>query len=326
MQRIDALNGEGRRSLPLDLRPHGAEAAGEVDDFWLPRRVLQNGRSLRQRRGHEGVFRSADRDEGEFERPALQPARRIAMHIAVLQVERGAHRLQRLQVQVHRPRSDGATAGEGDDGPPLPRQKRSEDEDGGAHFPHDVVMREMVVDGGRAHRQHPARLQRRDLTAEGGEKVRHRLDVGEARRVGQRQRLLRQQGGGHEGEAGVLRPADGDGSVERLSALDDDAVHSVFLSAFVVFRRIIVAVKRRIGAFRVETGKILAPPRLILAPAQIRPELRRQPRRPFVLDRFLAHGAGLAGRGAAVKHAKRVLHSPRVSPKTRAPDGPRMLP
>src|SRR5579862_2637007 len=57
------------------------------------------------------------------------------------------------------------------------------------------------------------------------QQMRQRRDIGEDRHVAQRQRLLGEEGGGHKRQGGVLRPADRDGTGERLAAPDTDPVH-----------------------------------------------------------------------------------------------------
>jgi hypothetical protein len=158
-----ALDGEGRGALALDPRAHRAQAAGEVDDLGLARGVADLGRALRQRRGHERVLGRAHGDEGNSMTAPFSPPFAPGVDVALAQVERRAQRLERLEVQVHGPRADGAAAGQRDDRLPVARQQRPEDEDRGAHLAHDVVvgpLRGQVV--GR-QRQHPPALQRLHL-------------------------------------------------------------------------------------------------------------------------------------------------------------------
>ena len=71
-----------------------------------------HGLALGQRRRHQRGFGGADRDEGKLDTRALQPARRAGDDIAVFEFDLRAHRLQRLQMQIDRPRADGAAAGQ----------------------------------------------------------------------------------------------------------------------------------------------------------------------------------------------------------------------
>ncbi len=129
--------------------------------------------------------------------PRSRPATR-AIDIAGVEFDRGAHLLQPLEVQVDRPRADGAAAGQRDPRLPHPRQQRPEHQDGGAHLAHDVVRRLGIGDRA-AERERAAVIAgtvHRDAVL--GQQLRHRLDIGEPRHVGQHQPLLGQQPGGHQ--------------------------------------------------------------------------------------------------------------------------------
>src|SRR6056297_3858164 len=77
-------------------------------------------------------------------------------------------------------------------------------------------------------RQHLAALHLRDLRAERLQQRAHRLDIRQARRIGQGQWLFAEQGGGHQREAGVLGPRDRDLSPEWAIARDDDRIHLLY--------------------------------------------------------------------------------------------------
>jgi hypothetical protein len=53
------------RAGALDLRAHGVQAVGEIDDFRLARRVLDHRVALGERRRHQHHMGCADRDFGE---------------------------------------------------------------------------------------------------------------------------------------------------------------------------------------------------------------------------------------------------------------------
>ena len=62
--------------------------------------------------GHDDILGRADRDAGEGVGPAVQPLGRGRPDIAGGEVDLGAERLERLQVEVDRPIADRAAAGE----------------------------------------------------------------------------------------------------------------------------------------------------------------------------------------------------------------------
>ena len=99
--------------MPLDLGAHLDEAVGDVDDLGLARGILDHGLAPGERRRHQGVMGGADRDLGERD-PArrVRPLRRLGDDIAALELDLGAQRLERHQVQIDGPRADGAAAGQ----------------------------------------------------------------------------------------------------------------------------------------------------------------------------------------------------------------------
>ena len=83
---------------------------GQIADLGLARRTTQDGRALSQHGGQKRVFGGADRNEGELDLGALQTLGRAGGDIAFVQLDLGAQRRQRLQVQIDRTRADGAAA------------------------------------------------------------------------------------------------------------------------------------------------------------------------------------------------------------------------
>jgi hypothetical protein len=203
-QGVHPLDHDLRRPRPLDPRAHGVQAGGKVHDLGLARGIAQDRGALRQNRGHHQVLGRPDRDQRKRDHGPLQPARGLRVDIALAQVELGAQLLEPHQVQVHRARADGASPGQRDLGPAHARQQRSQNQHRGAHLAHDLVVRAHRAHPLGPQRQHPPALQRRHLAAEAFQQRRHGADVRQARRVGQRQRLVGQQRGRHQRQAGVL--------------------------------------------------------------------------------------------------------------------------
>ena len=121
---------------------------------------------LRQHGGEHGVLGGADGDERKVDLGALQAAQRRRFHIALLDDDIGAHRLERLQVQIHRPRADGAAAGQRHRRVPHAREQRAQHVERGAHLPHLVVRRDGRDDLGRVHAQRVRFLDPGDLDAQ----------------------------------------------------------------------------------------------------------------------------------------------------------------
>ncbi len=225
-QAVGAFDGQGAGAFALDLRAHLAQAAGKVDDLGFARGVAQDRGPLGQRRRHQRVFRGADRNEGKVDHRAAQPpARRLGMHIAVPQIQRRAHRLQRVQMQVHGPGTDRAAAGQRHDRMAIARQHRPQNQDRGAHLAHDVVIGGEIGDRMTGQRQDQPVLQAGDLGPQRFQQLRHRADVAEPRGIGQRQRLVRQERGGHQGQTGVLCPRDRDRPGQGPVAAHQNRIH-----------------------------------------------------------------------------------------------------
>ena len=81
---------------------------------------------------------------------AFESARRLGHHIAAVDVDVGAEPLHRHQVQIDRPRADGAAARQRHLRLAHPRQQRRDHPEARAHLRHQIVGRGGVDDvGGR---------------------------------------------------------------------------------------------------------------------------------------------------------------------------------
>src|SRR3546814_4650194 len=75
----------------------------------------------------------------------------------------------------------------------------------------------------------PRSLDRR-RAAELVEQMAESVDVGEARQVPERQRLVGEQRAGQQGERRILGTADGNPALESLAAANDDLIHRLSLA------------------------------------------------------------------------------------------------
>ncbi len=142
---LDALDAHHIGPRALDARAHGDQALREVDHLGLARRVLDQRRALGERRRHHQVLRSGHRDEIHDDARAAQ-ALRLRVHVAALDANARAHRLQAFHMLVDRPQADGAAAGQRDPGPAAARKQRAEHQHRGAHGLHEVVGRRGIGD------------------------------------------------------------------------------------------------------------------------------------------------------------------------------------
>ncbi|MNI13294.1 hypothetical protein D3C73_665110 [compost metagenome] len=130
-------------------------------------------------------------------------------------------------MQVHRPRPDGAAAGQRHLGVPRPRQQRPQHVERGPHLTHQVIGGEGRAQLGRVEQGLLAvgAVALGHLDAELAQQLAQEPRVGQARHIGQQQGLIGQDRRGHQLDGRILRPADRDGAVEAVAAVDDDAVH-----------------------------------------------------------------------------------------------------
>ncbi len=205
MQAVDTLNRDRAGSLTLDLCAHLAQAIHQINDFRFTGGIAQDRRSLGKRRGHDRVFRGPDGGELHRDLRPLQSTGRFGMQVSVAQFHPRPHRLQRRDVQIHRSRPDGATTGQGDHRMAMPRQQRPQHKIGSPHLPHDIVIGNVIVGTVARHRDHLALLHGGNFCSQRFQQRRHRTDIREPRRIGQRQRLVAQKRRGHQCKTGVLR-------------------------------------------------------------------------------------------------------------------------
>ena len=108
VQGSHALNPDHVAAGTRNACAHGDQAIGQVDYFRLARRVLDHRFALSQAGGHHQVFGAGHGHHIGEQAGPLQP-RRAGMHIALLDIDLGAHRGQTLDMLIHRSRADGAT-------------------------------------------------------------------------------------------------------------------------------------------------------------------------------------------------------------------------
>ena len=144
------LNAQGRGADALDFRTHLDETFGDVDDFRLACRVLDQRLATGEHCSHHCVMRGTDRDFGQRNMRADETLRRLGEDIAGLELDLGAQGFERAQMQVHRPRADGAAAGQRHFRFAAPREQRRQHPEARAHARDHLVRRGGVDDLGGA--------------------------------------------------------------------------------------------------------------------------------------------------------------------------------
>ena len=97
MQLFDAIDGDGIGAGTADLGAHGVQEVGQVNDFRLACRVLQDAAAIGQRCSHHDVFGTGHTDGIEEEVGTVQAAFwRLGLDIAAFDVDHGAHGVQEV--------------------------------------------------------------------------------------------------------------------------------------------------------------------------------------------------------------------------------------
>src|SRR4029079_19023663 len=112
MQRLATLDPKSGRAETFDARAHPDQAIAEIDDFWLARRFRDQGFAPREHRRHQGVMGRTDRDLGKLDAVTRESPWSPGDHVTSFELDFGAKRLKRREMQIDGARADGATAGQ----------------------------------------------------------------------------------------------------------------------------------------------------------------------------------------------------------------------
>ena len=137
---LHSMDSDRRRSGALHLSPHGVQKLGQVGNFGLARRVVDDRRPFGQHGRHEQILGSADAGKLQQHlrsKESLHPA----LDVAVAGREGDPHLLESSQVHVDGPMAEVVAAGDRHPGLAEPSQQRAQNHDGGPHALHQVVGR-----------------------------------------------------------------------------------------------------------------------------------------------------------------------------------------
>ena len=136
VQPLYATDADARAAVAFDLCAHGDQHLGQVRDFRLLGRVLQNCLALSQGGGHQKILGAGDRDHVCGDVRAVQPRQARAQachHITMFHCDVGTHGLQAFDVLVYGTRTNGTSAGQGHLGVAEARQQRPQRQHRCAH-------------------------------------------------------------------------------------------------------------------------------------------------------------------------------------------------
>ncbi len=149
VQHFHAFDGKPGGTQPLNPGAHRDQAMAEILDLRLARGVGDDGGAARQGGRHQCGFRRADRNGRKNDLRAMKAVFCPRQHIAVGKLDFGAHQGQGIEMQIDRPRPDGAAAGQGNLRLAMPGQQRRQHLKAGAHLADDVIGRKGGGDCGR---------------------------------------------------------------------------------------------------------------------------------------------------------------------------------
>jgi hypothetical protein len=231
-----ALDGDGSGSGAGYLGAHGNQAIRQINDFRLPRRILDDRRSLGECRRHQHDMGSANRDFRECimgtDKAAL---RRRHIDIAAIDLDLGTQRGQALEEEINGTRADGAAARQRDASPALASQKRPDDPEACPHL-RDQLIRSNRVDNGAAGKMNGAGIAFRLAFAAAidgnvdpviAKNAQQLLDIGQMRHVFQRQRIAGQKGRDHQRQSGILGAGNRNSAPQLIAAGNSDAIHKL---------------------------------------------------------------------------------------------------
>jgi hypothetical protein len=156
----------------------------------------------------------------------LAPFSPSGVGVALDQLDRSAHPLEAVQMQIDRPGADRAAARQRHPGLAGAGEQRPEDQHRGPHLAHQVVRRGGVHDLGAMQHDAPRRAGKvAGFDAEDLQQPPHRCDVHQIRDVLELERLIGQQTGGHQRQRGVLGAADVDPAGKRHTTVDQKTIH-----------------------------------------------------------------------------------------------------
>ena len=228
--RLDVGRTEGVHSFDLqsvcpgavDVCPHGDQKFRKLGDLRFDRRILDHRGAAGQHGGHQGIACCTDAGDVEMNSCSVESAG-FCDDIPFLQFHLGAEFTDRLDVQVHGPRSPGTAPRERHFGPAVACKQGAEHIDRGAHL-FDVFVRRLVpVNTCRVKGEHM--IVQFHSHPHCAQQCGHGIDIAKNGGITEVKNAAGEQRCGHEGQRGVLCPADPHGAVERFSAGDDELVH-----------------------------------------------------------------------------------------------------
>ena len=224
VQFVHALNTNDVGAGARYARAHRNQAIGQIDHLRLTGGVLDDRLPFGQTGCHHQVLGAGHGDHVSTDARPLQAAG-LGMHIPLLDLDLGPHRLQPLDVLIDRPGANGATAGQRHPRFATARNQRAEHQDRGAHGLDHLVGGDRIVQA-TAIQDQAIDPFHRHADPHIAQEAQHGRDVVEVRHIGEMYRLGSQQGGAQDGQGGVLGAGHGDFAGEGLASINQQLIHA----------------------------------------------------------------------------------------------------
>ncbi len=122
---VHTLNSDRACAVAVNLRTHLTQAVRKIDNLGLTRGVVDHSCALRKGRCHHDILSRPHRSKRKVDHRAFEtPTACLGVQIAFPQLNRGAHFLQTVGVDVHWTRANRTTTRKRDNSVPFTRQKR----------------------------------------------------------------------------------------------------------------------------------------------------------------------------------------------------------
>ena len=216
---LHAVDLDGVRTGAANVRAHGVEEVGKIDDVRLARRVFDDRASLGEHGGDHNVHRRADGDLIEIYARAAQPSAGDVRGDEIGNIDLRAEGVHALDVLVDRPDAEVAAARHRRAGNAEPAEHRADKIVRRADLAHAVIVR-AHPGGVRRVDLHGGAVDLLDLRAERFENEQQRLGIADLGQVFNAAFAVYHERRRNDGYRRILRAADLHFAVQTVAASD----------------------------------------------------------------------------------------------------------
>ena len=224
-QMIYTANLDGVGAGSLDVGTHGIEEVGQVHNVRLLGGVFDDGAALGQHGGHHDIHGGAYGHYVQIYGCAGETAGLgTGLNEAALHLHLCAHGAEALDMLVDGPHTEVAAAGHGHGSLAKAAQQSADEIVRGADTAGQIIGRMGGTDG-MAIQLHGVAVQHPDPGAQLLQNIQQQRNIADLRDVFNAAGAVHQQGGGDDGNGGILRAADGNFTKKRPTAANKILIH-----------------------------------------------------------------------------------------------------